>query len=287
MIAFSTGALYTYDVERAFALAKEAGFEGVEVLVDHRWDTRQPDRLNRLSERYGLPITSVHSPFVPGIVDWPASDADRCVQAVALAEAVGARTVVVHLPARFSGIEIRWPAVRQKPFYIRYPYTWDKKHLRWLKDGLLDLQAKTSVTIALENLPYRRAFFGLWQTPWHMNTPQDWAQFPHWTMDTTHLGTGGFDILAVYEQLKGKLAHVHLSNFNGKEHRLLTDGRLPLAELLQRLQRDGYQGAIVCELDPEPLNAGDEKVVRANLRATYEFCRQHFGPTTAQHEEPN
>ena len=113
-----------------------------------------------------------------------------------------------------------------------------------------------------------------------MNTPDDWARLQHWAMDTTHLGTAGMDVLGVYERLKGRLAHIHLSNYNVKEkrqkHRLLTDGSLPLAELLQRLRRDKYKGVLTCELDPDPLGASDESVVRENLRATYEFCREHL-----------
>jgi sugar phosphate isomerase/epimerase len=73
MIALSTGSLYTYGTARAFDLAARAGFDGVEVLVDHRWDTRQPDYLRRLSADFALPIVAVHNPFVTGVEGWPAT----------------------------------------------------------------------------------------------------------------------------------------------------------------------------------------------------------------------
>jgi len=281
VIALSTGSLYSYGTARAFELAKEAGFEGVEVLIDQRWDTRQAGYLNRLKERYAMPIASVHAPFFTGLPGWPDKGVESCKQAVALAEAVGARTVVTHLPMRMAHIQVTWPALRPKPFYLTYPWTADKEHLAWLANGLHEFQATTNVTIAVENLPYRRRWFGLFKSIWHHNTPDDWAGLEHWALDTTHIGTWGFDLLALYERLKGRLAHVHLSNHNPREkreeHRLLTDGHLPLAELLQRLRRDKYQGVTTCELDPEPLGASDENTVRANLRATYEFCRERFG----------
>ena len=70
MLALSTGSLYTYGLDRVFDLAKEAGFDGIEVLVDGRWDTRQDDYLKHLMDRHGLPVVSLHSPFhlirVPG-----------------------------------------------------------------------------------------------------------------------------------------------------------------------------------------------------------------------------
>ncbi len=279
MIALSTGSLYTYDVAHVFELAKEAGFEGIEALCDQRWDTRQADYLNRLADRYHLPVVSVHSPFFANVPGWPSDEIERCKKAVALAEAVGARTVIMHLPTRFAWVQVTWPGLRSRPLFLRYPSGHDKAYLNWLGDGLAEFQATTKVTIAVENLPQRKVWFGLWKSAFHRNTPDDWAQLQHWTMDTTHLGTYGLDVLAIYERLKSRLAHVHLSNFNGKEHRLLTDGHLPLAELLQRLRRDQYQGVLTCELDPDPLGASDESVVRANLRATYEFCREHYGAT--------
>ncbi len=281
MIALSTGSLYSYGLARAFELGKETGFDAVELLVDHRWDARQADYLNRLKDRVGLPIASVHAPFFFDIPGWPHDGVASCKQAVALAEAVGAHTVVTHLPDRLAYIIVNWRALRGRPFYLKYPRTVDKPYLRWLRDGLAEFQTTTKVTIAVENLPYRYPLLGLYKSGWHMNTPDDWARLQHWTMDTTHLGTASMDVLAVYERLKGRLAHIHLSNYNAgekrPEHRLLTDGSLPLAELLQRLRRDQYQGVLTCELDPEPLGASDESVVRANLRATLAFCREHFG----------
>jgi sugar phosphate isomerase/epimerase len=280
VLALSTGSLYTYGTERVFGLAKEAGFDGVEMMIDQRWDTRQPDYLNRLKERYALPIASVHAPFVFGIPGWPTSGVESCKRAVALAEAVGARTVVMHTPLRMTFVHIAWPALRQKPLNWWYPRTLDKEHLRWLDDGLAAFQKTTPVTIAVENLPYRRQWFGLYKSLWHRNTPDDWAKLEHWTLDTTHVGTWGHDLLALYERLKRRLAHIHLSNHNQKEtpdeHRLLHDGHLPLGELLQRLSRDGYTGIITCELDPGPLGAADEGVVKENLRKTVEFCRENL-----------
>lgn len=41
------------------------------------------------------------------------------------------------------------------------------------------------------------------------------------TLDTTRLGTWDLDPLAIYERLKERVVHVHLSNHNGQEHQLL------------------------------------------------------------------
>lgn len=278
MIALSTGSLYSYGTERAFRLAAGAGFDGVEIMIDQRWDTRQAGYLNSLKQRYALPIASVHAPFMTGIPGWPDGGVESCQRAVALAEALGARTVVMHLPLSMRFVQVTWPP---HSLTLSYPSTHDKGHLHWLRAGLAGFQKTTPVTIAVENLPYRRRWLGLFKSVWHDNTPDDWARLQHWALDTTHVGTWGYDLLALYERLKGNLAHVHLSNYNAHEkrteHRLLTDGSLPLAELLQRMARDKYAGVITCELDPESLGAADEDVARDNLRRTLEFCRTHFG----------
>ena len=56
MIALSTGSLYTFGTARVFELAAQVGYDGIEVLVDHRPDTRDPAYLRRLSSEHGLPI---------------------------------------------------------------------------------------------------------------------------------------------------------------------------------------------------------------------------------------
>ncbi len=277
MIALSTGSLYTYGTERVFALAAKVGFDAVEILIDQRWDTRQPDYLSRLRDRYSLPIASVHAPFLPGIPGWPDSGVASCQRAAALAEAVGARTVVMHLPLSMSFVRLTWS---HQALTLPVPITPDAEHVRWLRHGLESFQKSTPVTIAVEILPRRRLWFGGVQSVWHNNTPDHWARLAHVALDTTHIGTWGFDLLAVYERLQPRVAHIHLSNYNGREkrpeHRLLTDGSLPLAGLLQRLARDRFGGVIVCELDPEPLGAENEDVALANLRATLAFCRDNW-----------
>jgi sugar phosphate isomerase/epimerase len=99
----------------------------------------------------------------------------------------------------------------------------------------------------------------------------------HLTLDTTHVGTWGLDLLAVYERLKERIVHVHLSNYDGQEHRRPEQGHLPLAELLNRLAQDDYPGTVTLELGPDVLEAEDEDQVRAHLRHAVTFCRERLG----------
>ena len=100
--------------------------------------------------------------------------------------------------------------------------------------------------------------------------------FRHLTLDTTHLGTWGIDPLTVYAQLGGRIVHVHLSNFDGHEHRSPPDGHLPLAELLRRLAQDRYTGTISVESDPSALDADDDGRCLAALKRALAFCQDHL-----------
>ena len=266
----SSGSLYTYGMERFFALAAGAGFDGVEVLVDMRFDTRQPAYLRRLMERYGLPIASVHAPFRPARLDaWPHDFPDSIVAAAELATAVGAGIVVAHLPLRPNRAYGRWLQVELS--------AWQYEHPR--------------PVVAVENMPTK--WFRWWPffplDPWRLNRMEQWTRFPHLMLDTTHLATKGLDPLAVYERLQGQVAHIHLSNARriGKrvsEHRRLEDGDLALAPFLRRLAETDYAGLVVVELDPHNLDAEDEDKVRAHLRRQIAFCREHGGEGASKGE---
>jgi sugar phosphate isomerase/epimerase len=111
---------------------------------------------------------------------------------------------------------------------------------------------------------------------YQMTRLESLERFRHLTLDTTHLATHGIDIIQTYERLAGRVAHVHLSNYNGREHRLLQDGHLPLAEFLRRLNQDGYRGVVTLEVQPDALGDEDEGQVSANLWAAVGFYRRHF-----------
>jgi sugar phosphate isomerase/epimerase len=257
--ALSTGSLYTYGLDRVFALAAEAGFDGVEVLIDPRFDTRQSAYLRRLMEHHGLPVVSVHAPFRPKrLAAWPQTQPESIAATADLARAVGADVVIIHLP--------RWR---------------ERAYARWLRHDLAAWQqANPAPVVAVENMPVQWVRwwpFGPLEL-WQMNSLDVWGAFSHLTLDMTHLGTKGQDPLMVYERLRERVVHVHLSNARREgrrvlEHRRLEDGFLPLGALISRLAQDGYDGIATVELSPEVLEAEDEEKTRFHLRQQIVFCR--------------
>lgn len=251
-IIFSTGSLWTYGVERCFGLAAAAGFDGIELMVDQRWDTRQASYLSDLIDRHGLPVVAVHSPFlsVPG---WPAGNPGRIRQSVALAEAIGASVVVHHLPWRIGSV---WVHAGRRFFPAPVPF-WnpDAAYRRWLLEEYASFQYSTPVKLCIENMPAFERFGRRWDfVAW--NTPEKMAQFRYHTLDTTHLGTWGLQPADVWPRFGGRVRHIHLSNYNGKEHRYPADGELDLARFLRLARESGYDGAVSLELHPDALDAG-------------------------------
>ncbi|HEX2032852.1 MAG TPA: sugar phosphate isomerase/epimerase family protein [Chloroflexota bacterium] len=275
-VALSTGSVYTYGTARAFELAAAAGYDGVELIVDDRWDTRQPEYLRRLSAAHGIPVLSVHSPF--GVASgWPRDEVERVKLALDVAEAVGARTLNLHLPYRRQDLALAagW---RRWGLPLLPASAGHRAYLRWLTDGgLAELQAGTPVSLVVENLPMRRVL-GRRFSYYALNTWEGLRRFPRLCLDTTHCGTTGDDLLAVYEGLADRVAHIHLSDYDGKfQHQPLGRGWLPLGPLLQRLEARGYSGTVVVELTPHGLPVQDEAKLAAELRRNLDFCRLHLG----------
>ncbi|RPI48936.1 MAG: sugar phosphate isomerase/epimerase, partial [Chloroflexi bacterium] len=264
-LALSTGSLYTYGLDRVFVLAAETGFDGVELLIDARWDGRQPDYLGRLMRESALPITTVHSPFAPWVPGWPRDELGRLERSAAVARAVGAGVVVAHLPLRLCGLRIEPLGLNLRPRTLPIPIPRRDSFGRFLREELATFEAAQGLRVAVENMP-ARLLLGRRLNLYAMNDVEVLAGLPHLTLDTTHVGTWGLDLLAVYGRLKERIVHVHLSNFDGQEHRRPEQGHLPLAELRRRLAQDRYAETVTLELGPDVLEAEDEGKVLAHLR---------------------
>lgn len=273
-IILSTGSLFNFDLDTVMALAGEAGFSGLELMVDWRRETYHSAHLEKLVAHYDLPILAVHSPFASFPSTWPHDPVGPIKESVRLAESLGAQTVVVHPPARWVRLQglVLTP---QQMWKLSLPLPLAGPGLlgQWLQHDLPNFQAKTRVKIAIENMPCY--WFGPWRLePHHFNNAQQLSQFQYLTLDTTHVGTWREDLLAFYRQVKSKVAHIHLSNYNGLEHQLLRNGWLPLAAFLAELAHEQFNGLVSIELGPVSLQADDETKLRQNLQDSLAFCRQ-------------
>lgn len=278
-LTFSSGSLYLYSLDRCFALAAAHGFDGVEVLIDERYDTRQPENLQRLMDTYGLPVRSLHAPFVGHVLPgWPANPVESIRQTVHLAEAIGAAHVVIHLPDRVGYLMVIGGGRR-----ALLPWLPASRPLRdWIASGGLNrFQAETDVCICVENLPVKSPIlqrllpgFDQRRLTW-WNTLEDWPRVhPYLTLDTTHWATHGVAPLEAYRAADGCVHHIHLSNYRaGAQHLPPQAGDLDLAGFLAHLAATGFDGQIVLELNPKTLEADDPARAEALLARAATFCR--------------
>ena len=54
-VIFSSGSLYPFGLDRSYGWAAEVGYDGVEIMMDERWDTHQHAYLSHLTDRHGTP----------------------------------------------------------------------------------------------------------------------------------------------------------------------------------------------------------------------------------------
>jgi sugar phosphate isomerase/epimerase len=273
-VLFSTGSLYVFDLSYCFELAAEAGYDGVEVMCDERWSTRDPDYLKRLSEQYKLPVLVLHTPFSARTPGWrdQYDEVQRICHTLALAEKIGAESIVVHVPRKFGQV-----SVNLNRRTIRIPWRLQLNTVKtWIERELPGVQAKTKVKIGLENMPAWK-ILGKNVDPTWWNEIETWSKLHDWlTLDTTHWGTKRIDPLEAYKAARERVCHVHLSNYDGDEHRLPQKGSLNLKAFLRELAKDNFSGTVSLELSPNSLQFKEPYLVRRNMQESLKFCRENL-----------
>jgi sugar phosphate isomerase/epimerase len=250
-VAFSTGSLYPFGLERVYGWAAEAGFDGVEIMMDERWDTHQDFFLRDLLERHGIPILALHPPLRRGA--WGLGPEETLVRVARLARRMEVPVVVAHPPPPGRPLE-RWKA------------------------GPLREARGQGVAVAVENMPRKETggFFRVRRRSCYL--PEHLADVGDVTLDTSHAGASRVDLLRAHSVLARQLRHVHLSDSNleaGRdEHRMPGKGRLPLKPFLAALATSGYPGAVSLELKPWPLGAPDPAIIQERMWAACRFTSE-------------
>jgi sugar phosphate isomerase/epimerase len=249
-ILLSSGCLYTLPLERAFSMAAEAGYDGMEVIISEAFGGHEGYSLLRdLNE-----ITSIyvlHAPFhvIPGWGD----RITAVLKTIELAERLSVPMVNFHPP--------KW-------FHLEMEF-W-----RWMY-SVRDFQGELGgrkIAIAVENMPCRERILRF--NPYILRQEKNL----YLTFDCAHMGTtkvnfeGNF--LRLYETKRIK--NIHFSDYhNLREHLLPGHGILPLAGLLKFLKEFRYDEMITLEIIPEEL-AGDEAATRKALREMVLYIRREL-----------
>jgi sugar phosphate isomerase/epimerase len=253
-VGLSTASVYPEPTAAAFEIAAELGYDGVEVMVWTEPASQDAEAIAALSDRYGLPVLAVHAPclLITQRV-WSPDPWERLRRSVAMAERVGASTVVLHPPFR-----------------------WQRDYVREFVAGVRRFGHETAVRLAVENMFPLRArgrVFSPYAPTWdptHLNVP-------HFTLDTSHTAVSRTDAVELAGRMGAGLTHVHLADGTGlsrDEHLIPGRGDQKCGPLLERLAAQSFDGAVIVEVSTRgvPNRAARE----ADLAEALAFARLHL-----------
>jgi sugar phosphate isomerase/epimerase len=254
-VALSTASVYPESTATAFDLARELGYDAVEVMVGIDPLSQDANSLGHLAEYHEVPVCAVHAPclLITQRV-WGTDPWVKLERSAEMARHLGAATVVVHPPFR-----------------------WQRDYARDFSAGIARLERDTGVAFAVENM-----------YPWRASRHEVQAYAPSWnpvegdyanvTLDLSHSSTAGSDVLQMAADLGDRLRHVHMTDGSGSakdEHLVPGRGNQPCAQLLEQLAASGFTGDVVVEINTR--RASQRSVRVSDLAESLAFTRQHLG----------
>ena len=264
-IGMSTTCVFPASVEKAFKMARLTGFDGMEVMVTNDPVTQDPIALRELSDKYSLPILSIHAPtlFLTTFV-WGRDPGVKLQRSAELAAAVGAPSVVVHPPFR-----------------------WQSGYAENFVRVVAETQASTGVEICVENMfPWK---VGGKNLKAYSPSPDPLDMNPDaMTLDFSHASLTGRDSLEYAMAMGDRLRHIHLCDGTKSvdegnmfdEHLVPGYGNQPVAETLTWLAENHWTGQVVAEVSLHKIR--DDKTKLRMLKETVAFAKKYLGQ---EHEE--
>ncbi|WP_305041974.1 sugar phosphate isomerase/epimerase family protein [Geoalkalibacter sp.] len=255
-LVLSAGSLHTLPLAKVCELARDTGFDGVEVIINH--DFQYQDNLAYVRDlQQILPIASLHAPFFE--LDGWGNKIQQLTRTTELALNAGIPLINFHPPA--------WIA-----------FEW--RFWRWLKN-IKDFQTQVGhnqVIITMENMPCTGAFK---TNPYYLGQTRKMIDFLQrhnlfLTFDTAHMGTSKANFLHDFHLFydSGMMRNIHFSDYGyGKEHLLPGHGILPLTRFLNHLRETAYNEALVLELSPQEFPQ-EEELIRESLAEIFFYLCQ-------------
>jgi sugar phosphate isomerase/epimerase len=262
-VALSTASVFPESVRAGFALARELGYDGVELMVWSERLSQDVAAVGRLAEASGVPVLALHAPCLAVTQRvWTADPVERLRRSVAAAGELGASTVVVHPPFR-----------------------WQRRYAAVFDDEVRRAEEHTGIAVAVENMfPIVRG--GVRAVPYSPGYDPTDVGYRHYTLDLSHTAVGGTDALALANRMgvgrtgsgaTAGLAHVHLADGTGAprdEHLVPGRGNQPCAEVCELLAASGFAGTVVLEINTRRARTRDDRA--ALLAEALLFARLHL-----------
>jgi sugar phosphate isomerase/epimerase len=269
-LSFSTGTFYHRSLDYSLRLARDLGFDGVELAIGPEALYRGVAPLRRAIEQVGLPVLSVHPPFLR-LLGWPRWPAQRLPRLMTLARELGAELGITHTMNFYDPDSARNAHFSQA-----------------IRMGLAAGGGQVALTI--ENSQYNRRRRMAYLD--HLRRLVNYAQTRGCgiTFDTCHAGACHEDLLRDYDLVRPLLRTVHLNDLvwrNGqpRTHTIPGEGALPLWELLARLARDEYAGLVTVELHPREVGLLSRTRAEQALGRSLAFMRAAIAEATPTGEQ--
>jgi sugar phosphate isomerase/epimerase len=254
VIALSTASVYPESTANGFELASRLGYDAVEVMVGIDPISQEVDAVRHLSDYHEIPVCAVHAPCllitqrVWGTEPWA-----KLEKSADMAHRVGADVVVVHPPFR-----------------------WQRDYARGFVEGIAELEERTGVAFAVENMYPWRASRREMQVYVPGFDPSE-QSYAHATIDLSHSAVARQDPVAMARRLGDRLRHIHLTDGTGSakdEHLVPGRGTQPVAELLEHLAGVGFGGHVVVEINTR--RAGTREARELDLVESLAFTQLNF-----------
>ncbi len=272
-LSFSTASFYHLPLGFSLGLARELGFDGVELVIGPDYLLRGERAVQRLVQEMGVRPLSLHPPMIPfglPVPRWPRREAPNVLKAVETARSFGCELVVIHATAARREGGPTWRAYTQA-----------------MKTALE--MPGPPITVGVEiNQHTKRAY----REPMDdvetvLRFVEDQGEHVGITLDTAHTAANGDDLLALYAKVRPRLRNIHLSDWmiRGGKHRthlVPGEGRAPLAGFLGVLARDGYAGLVTLEVSPYHLHAWSLSQARERLAESLAYVRAYIQPAPAE-----
>lgn len=260
LVALSTISVYPESTANGFALGARLGYDAVEVMVGIDSVSQDVKAVKHLSEYHEIPICAVHAPclLITQRV-WGTEPWGKLERSAEMAHEVGADVVVVHPPFR-----------------------WQREYARNFVEGIAELEKRTGIAFAVENMyPWRasRREMQVYVPGWN---PAD-HDYANTTIDLSHAATAKSCPVEMARALGDRLRHIHMTDGTGSakdEHLVPGRGNQPVAELLEHLAGQEFRGHIVVEINTR--RAGSREAREIDLMESLAFVRLNFASAGEQ-----
>lgn len=283
-ILLSTGSLAPRSLTIAAKIARDAGADGLELLLNNALLASGPEQAARAATAHAMPIRSVHPPIrLIGAEHYVHED---MIAAAAFARGLAdCRTLVMHAIGGAGLHTERGRAFLDTVTTVGETLGQSGVRLSIENRGTVQPKPKLDFLDKLPNL-YRVC------EEWDLGI----------VLDTSHAASYGLNIVAALDVVGGSLTNIHLSdrraespawissvwNSLAREHQLPGTGALPLGAFLRKLRSRQYRGAVTLELSPLALASWSTAHATERLRAAVAFVREQTSDiaTPAQDHTP-